>query len=142
MRVYSVNQMPPQPVGEPPEFTGYKFIVKKLWREGKLPTVVKGIYGDVLTQENLSAEHIIPKSKPHSRTTSDNLALSTMENNRKRGNKPLCWYFSEDNFKTYCDQFKDVVVGSFNGNDYVQALTKTVRKVLRYEVKNHLDING
>lgn len=140
MKICSV--MPPQPVGEPPEFTGYKFIVKKLWREGKLPTVTREVYGDILTQENVSAEHIIPKSKPHSRTTLDNLALSTMENNNKRGNKPLCWYFSEEKFDNYCKQFEGVRVGKFNGDDYIAALTKTVRKVLNYEVKHHLDIMG
>lgn len=121
------------------QFTGYHFLPKKLWREGKLPEVKYGFYGDLLTQENISAEHIIPKSKPGSRTTQDNLALSTIENNRLRGNRPLCWYFSEDNFERYCKQFAGVVVEKFNGDEYVKALTKTVRRTLRKELDQHLD---
>lgn len=132
--------MPPQPTGEPIEFKGYPFIVKKLWRQGKLPTVKYGFYGDLLTPENVSAEHLIPHSKPHSTTTTDNLVLSSMANNIKRGNRPLCWYFSEENFAQYKDQFSGIKLPNFDGDAYNAMIEKKVRAILKEEVKNHLDI--
>ena len=41
---------------------GYTSILKTHWKNGLMPTVTKGLYGDELTQENVSLEHI----KPHS----------------------------------------------------------------------------
>ena len=39
---------------------GYKSVLKTYWREGKLPTVKKDIYGKEIINETV--EHIIPKS--------------------------------------------------------------------------------
>ena len=49
-------------------------LLKKLWRQGKLPTVKYGFYGDRLTQENLSQEHLRPKSQG-GKTEQRNLVL-------------------------------------------------------------------
>ena len=55
---------------------GYTSILKTHWKNGLMPTVTKGLYGDELTLENVSLEHI----KPHSWSgTTDlyNLALAS-----------------------------------------------------------------
>lgn len=69
-------------------FNGYHSPLKRMWRQGKLPNVKKGLYGDILTQENLSLEHLLPVSKG-GKTTMDNLVLASKEKNSLRGNRDL-----------------------------------------------------
>lgn len=41
----------------------FKSHIKGLYKEGKLPMVKYDLYGDYLTKENVTDEHVIPKSK-------------------------------------------------------------------------------
>ena len=41
---------------------GYSHKLKTLYKQGKLPSVVKGFYGGILTADTVTLEHL----KPHS----------------------------------------------------------------------------
>lgn len=123
------EMMPPtKPFPQGPSF-GYSSRLKTLWRKGMLPTVKKGFYGDTLTQKNLSLEHLELHSEG-GKTTWDNLVLSSKDKNWKRGNEPLSWHINFKAMGEYLEQFKDVVVGDFIGNAYVQGIIKKVNSLL------------
>ena len=121
------------PLGPQPKQTGlisfgHKWLVKDLWRKGKLPSVVKGIYGDVLTQKNLTAEHIVPLSKG-GKTVTSNLALASAANNQARSNKPLKDFADPRTLKEYVDQFIGVKTRLFNGDTYRRDLIRLFKKL-------------
>lgn len=111
---------------------GYSHQLKTLYRQGKLP-VRFGFYGDILTQKNVSLEHIKPHSKG-GKTTLDNLVLSSKQNNFKRGNQPLSKFINFGNVERYLNQFVDVKIKNFNGNEYIQNILKTIENVLKYNL--------
>lgn len=131
---------------------GYKTTVSKLFREGKLPTVVKGFYGGELSVNpkslnRVSNEHLVPKSKGGT-TELFNIVLATAKNNSDRSNEPLSKYFDKKAADEYWEQFKDVIVKYqdkkkikvFDGNKYIKDTQNTVKKILTSE--NRLDLWG
>ena len=112
---------------------GYRSPLKTLWRQGKLPSVKYGFYGDILTQKNVTLEHLRPKSK-RGKTELCNLVLATEENNLKRGSKPIVNYLYWDNVERYLNQFKDVNVEGFIGNQYIKAIMRTLNKLIKEQV--------
>ena len=111
---------------------GYSNPLKTLYRKGKLP-VKYGFYGDKLTKSNVSLEHLLPYSKG-GKTNLDNLVLSTKQNNFKRGNQPLSRFINFDNVERYLNQFIDIKLKNFNGNEYIQNILKTIENVLKYNL--------
>ena len=131
---------------------GYTTTISKLFKEGKLPEVVKGFYGGVLeinpkSLQRASNEHLQPKSLGGV-TELKNIVLATVENNNKRGNEPLSKFFSKQKADEYWEQFKDLVVEYqqgkktkiFDGNRYVEDSKATVKKILEQEKR--LDLWG
>ena len=131
---------------------GYKTTVSKLFREGKLPTVIKGFYGGELSVNpkslnRVSNEHLVPKSKGGT-TELFNIVLATAKNNSDRSNEPLSKYFDKKAADEYWEQFKDVIVKYqdkkkikvFDGNKYIKDTQNTVKKILTSE--NRLDLWG
>lgn len=131
---------------------GYTTTISKLFKEGKLPEVVKGFYGGELeinpkSLQRASNEHLKPKSLG-GQTTLANIVLATVENNNKRGNEPLSKFFNKQKADEYWGQFKDLVVeyqkGNktkiFDGNRYVEDSKATVKKILTEEKR--LDLWG
>lgn len=131
---------------------GYKTTVSKLFREGKLPSVVKGFYGGELSinpksLNRVSNEHLVPKSKGGT-TELFNIVLATAKNNSDRSNEPLSRYFDKKAADEYWEQFKDVIVKYqdkkkikvFDGNRYIQDTQNTVKKIL--ESEKRLDLWG
>ena len=108
---------------------GYSHPLKTLYKKGKLPTVQYGIYGDKLTKDNVSLEHLLPHSKG-GRTVLDNLVLASKKNNQSRGNKPIKDFLTKENFERYVNQFLGVKVGNFNGTDYIRRILKTLNRLL------------
>ena len=108
---------------------GYTSILKTHWKNGLMPTVKKGLYGDELTQENVSLEHI----KPHSWSGSTdlyNLALASKNKNSKRKNRPLYEVLTLEQAMKYLAQFKDIDLPDFNGNAYAYYAGETIRRCL------------
>ena len=106
-------------------FTSYNSVLKTAWRKGKLPTVTRGIYGNILTQDNLSLEHIIPHSLGGA-TRLDNLMLAEKTANAQRGIKPLMDVITHEQLFDYLSQFIDVKLKRFNGNDYIINIMKKI----------------
>ena len=131
---------------------GYTTTISKLFKEGKLPSVVKGFYGgelkiDPKSLQRASNEHLKPKSMGGA-TTLANIVLATVENNGKRGNEPLSKFFNKQKADEYWEQFRDLIVeyqkGNkikiFDGNKYVEDSKNTVKKIL--ESEKRLDLWG
>ena len=107
---------------------GYKSILKTKWRKGKLPTVKYGFYGDKLTQENLSLEHLKAHSKG-GKTNLTNLVLASKPKNEARGNRDIRDFIDKQKAIDYLKQFINVKFKDFNGNKYIVEIVKTLRKL-------------
>lgn len=131
---------------------GYTTTISKLFKEGKLPSVVKGFYGGELSinpksLQSISNEHLQPKSLGGT-TALKNIVLATVENNSKRSNEPLSKYFNKNKADEYWNQFVDLTVeykkGNktkiFDGNKYIEESKNTVRRILEQEKR--LDLWG
>lgn len=116
---------------------GYSHKLKKLYKKGKLPTVVNGFYGGILTTDTVTLEHLKPHSKG-GKTVLENLVLATAENNYKRSNKPLQNFINHKAMEGYLNQFKGVRVGNFNGNRYIEKIIKTVKELLNEQQNIYL----
>lgn len=113
----------------PISFT-YKSVLKTEWLKGNMPSVTHGIYGGILTKDNITLEHIKPHSKG-GKTELKNLALAVDVNNFNRSAKPLNQYLTKEMFEQYIEQFKNIFLPDFNGKEYVENLTKTVERLLK-----------
>ncbi len=102
----------------------YSSPLKTLWRKGKLP-VKYGFYGDVLTQKNVSLEHLKPHSKG-GKTNLANLVLASKTKNQARGNEAINDHLKVENVVRYLAQFKDVRVKDFDGNKYIAGILATL----------------
>lgn len=109
---------------------GYKSILKTYWLEGRMPSVTHDFYGNELTKDTVTLEHIQPHSKG-GLTKLSNLALSKNTSNFKRSNKPLTSVFNKEAFEQYCEQFKNIKLPGFDGNIYINSITRTVNNLLR-----------
>lgn len=107
---------------------GYKSIVKTLYKQGQLPQVTKDIYGKVLTPDNVTLEHIIPKCKKGA-SNLKNYALATAKANQERSSDPLLKHTTIENIKAYLEQFKGINKPQFNGDEYIKGVTNTLRRI-------------
>lgn len=103
----------------------YNSPLKTLWRKGKLPSVKYGFYGDVLTQKNVSLEHLKAHSKG-GKTNLTNLVLASKSKNQARGNKAIDDYLEVNNLVRYLNQFKDIKLRDFDGNKYIAGVLATL----------------
>ena len=109
---------------------GYSSPVKTLYKKGKLPTVIYGFYGEELSPKSTTIEHL--KCVAHGgKTTLDNVVLTSANKNQERGIRPLKEVFSWEAAGRYLEQFKDISVERFNGNQYIQGILKTINEVLK-----------
>lgn len=111
-------------------FKSYNSILKTAWKQGKLPTVTKGIYGNILTPDNLSLEHIIPHSLGGA-TRLNNLMLAERTANAQRGVKPLMEVISYEQLMDYLKQFIGIKIKRFNGDEYIREILKTVERTTK-----------
>lgn len=108
---------------------GYSHPLKTAYKKGLLPTVKFDVYGNRLTLENVSLEHIIPHSEGGT-TTLDNLLLVDKKANRERGTKPIKLFMSKDMIDVYLCQFKGLKNRFINGNEYINKVKNTLLKEL------------
>lgn len=107
-----------------PTFT-YSNELKTLFRKGLLPTVKIDAMGNKLTKKNVTLDHIIPKSKG-GKSVTGNYMLAEKKFNNVRGNDPLMEWASMKGIIRYLNQFINVRVGKFIGNDYIVDVLKTL----------------
>lgn len=107
---------------------GYQHDLKTAWKKGLMPQVQRGVYGNVLTQDTISLEHIQPYSLG-GKTTLDNLFLADRTANAKRGTKPIMEVLTYKQLFDYLCQFIDVKNKYVNGKDYVIKIMKKIRSL-------------
>ena len=112
---------------------GYQHQLKTMWKNGHLPTVQIGIYGDKLTKNNISLEHLLPVSRG-GRTEYPNLALASQEKNHERNASNIFLFTTEENIQQYLEQFKNIIIIDFNGNKYIEDLLRTLEKLKRRQL--------
>ena len=112
---------------------GYHSVLKDLFKEDKLPEVKIGLYGDKLTKENVSLEHLIPHSKG-GKSKLKNFALASKQKNSLRSTDDIRKFLTPDMAKKYLAQFVDIETVSkkgtiFKGNDYIEMITDTLKQL-------------
>jgi hypothetical protein len=117
---------------------GYKSVLKTYWREGKLPTVKKDIYGKEIINETV--EHIIPKSKG-GKSNLFNYAIANAEDNFKRGSDDIMEHTTIDNVYNWFKQFVNVKLPHLDGQEYIRITAKKFGKV-GYKVLEMLKNEG
>lgn len=123
------KQMQIPPIDQPQIPFGYSSKLKTYYKRGKFPSVKYGFYGDKLTKDNVSLEHLLPHSKG-GKTTLDNLVLASKKNNMSRGNRDIVGYLDPDNLKRYVEQFLPIKLPDFDGKKYVSDILRTINKLL------------
>ena len=117
-----------------------KSVLKTEWLRGGMPGVTKGLYGNRLTPNNVSIEHLVPRNpkarlngRPvrRGRNVLDNFALATKQANNARGNDPLRDHLTREQADEYLKQFKGVKTPIFDGDSYVKRVGKTIDRLLK-----------
>lgn len=111
-----------------PTFIANGNLLKRLYKKGKLP-IKHGLYGGELTIDNVSNEHIKPKSFGGTLDI-DNIALATKENNNKRGNADISKYLTPEALQQYITEILAVKTKEFDKFAYVKGLLKTINELL------------
>ena len=89
-----------------------------------MPSVIRGIYGELINPANVSLEHL----KPHSKgglTSLFNLALAERHKNSARGSHSLAEFLSTEMLEQYLQQFNFIIQGIFDGFKYQKGVRET-----------------
>ena len=108
----------------------YSNELKTLYKKGKFPNVKYGFYGDEITEKTVTLEHLKPKCFG-GKTELKNLVLASANKNQERGVRPLSEMINWLYVGQYFEQFRNVVVGSFNGNKYIEMAMATIKELLK-----------
>jgi hypothetical protein len=103
---------------------GYSHKLKTDFKKGKLK-IKYDMAGNELTKENVSLDHVIPKSQGGS-STLDNYVLATKEFNSFRGVVPLSLLITKEMFEKWAKQFDNLIVCGVKGKDYVKMIAKKI----------------
>lgn len=107
---------------------GHKSIIKTLYKNGELPTVVKDIYGKELSFDTVTLEHIIPKSKG-GKSNLTNYALANAQDNFKRSSDDILKHTTKANINEYLDQFVGIVKKGFDGDLYIKNIRNLFKRM-------------
>ena len=105
-------------------FKGYIHPLKTLYKKGLFPSVTRGLYGEPLTPDGASLEHLLCHSNG-GKTTYRNLALASKDRNSARGNRPLADFLTWEMLEEYLSQFNFRIRGLFDGYAYQRQLRQT-----------------
>ena len=125
MRIIPIDRKP-----FPPIRFGMKSILKTEWLNGNMPNVKYDIGGNLLTKENVTNGHMLPKSKGGTNELK-NLTLESLPYNMMKGNKPFSWFFDTKHFMQYCDEVAKVKLPNFNGLEYVKGIIENAFNLLK-----------
>lgn len=101
--------------------------IKKLFKKGKLP-IKYGLYGEILTPQNVSDEHLICKCYGGTNDLA-NIALASKECNNARGNTPIEYCLTLGMLRKYLKQFKGIKRKDFNGDSYIEGIKRTCKEL-------------
>lgn len=102
--------------------------LKTLYKKGKLK-IDYGIYGEKLTKENVSDEHVICKCFGGTNDQS-NIVLASKELNNARGNKPIALFVTMGMLRQYLRQFAGIKKQGFDGDKYIKEIKETFRRLI------------
>lgn len=129
------------PVNSNLSFKGYQHPLKTLFKKGQMPSVKFGLYGEPISPDNVSLEHL----KPHSwggKTEYANLALADKATNSARGSRPLADALSWEMLEAYLKQFNFRIKDKFNGYEYQEKVRQTCESLGVLNPKHSLIINA
>ena len=118
---------------QPPDtivFTSYRHPLKSHYLKGEMPSVRFGFYGDELTKDNVSIDHLKAVSKG-GKTELKNIVLSSKRKNQLKGNAPLKKYFDAEIVEQYLRQFIDIQFPDFDGNQYIKLVLRNIQELLK-----------
>lgn len=107
----------------------YKHPLKTQWLKGNLPTVTRGLYGEKLTPDTISIEHLTPACKGGGLDWG-NIVLADKFKNSKRGIEPIEKFVTIEMLRKYLLQFKNIKIGSFEGNEYIILIKEYFNKIM------------
>lgn len=113
-----------QPISKSTSFNGYQHPLKSLFKKGLMPSVVRGLYGEIINSANVSLEHLKPHSKGGA-TSLFNLALAERHKNSARGSHHLADFLSIEMLEQYLKQFNFRIKGLFDGFKYQKGVRET-----------------
>lgn len=102
--------------------------IKKLYKKGRIK-VKYGLYGEELTKQNVSDEHIICKCFGGTNDLS-NIALASKELNNARGNNPIEQFVTMGMIRQYLFQFKGIKCQGFDGDSYIRNIKETFKRLM------------
>lgn len=105
--------------------------IKKLFKQGKLK-LDYGLYGEPLTKQNVSDEHIICKCFG-GQTVETNIALASKEMNNRRGCKPIEQFVTIEMVNTYIERIMQNNVRGYDLEAYCNGILKTFSKIFGKE---------
>lgn len=109
-------------------FNGYNSQLKKMYRQGKLPKNLVDMGGNKLSQQNLSLDHIQPRSKGGP-TTEDNLVLTTKQFNSIRGDRHILEVVTKENLIKWIKQYLSLEsIDGFDFKKYVIGVLNRMNK--------------
>lgn len=118
-----------EPVQPQPTFEGYKSPLKSHFVKGDMPKVKYGFYGDILTIENVSIDHLKAVSKG-GKTELKNIVLSSKRNNQLKGNDHLKKHIDLKSAGRYLQQFIGIKFPDFDGNKYIKLVLQQISRLM------------
>lgn len=106
--------------------------IKKLFKQGKLK-LDYGLYGEPLTKQNVSDEHIICKCFG-GQTVETNIALASKEMNNRRGCKPIQEFVTIEMVNAYIERVRKNNIKEYDIEAYCQGIIRTFNKIFGKEV--------
>ena len=106
----------------------YECDIKKHYKNGELPTVKRGFYGEILTLKNVSVEHLKPWSQG-GRTEWKNVVLASKKLNTIRGKKDIKTVVNPVAALKYFEQFRGIRVGNFDGDKYIKLAIDNLKEM-------------
>lgn len=104
---------------------GYSHKLKTDFKKGKLPTVKFDIAGIELNKDNVSLDHVIPKSQG-GKSNLFNYMLASKWFNSFRGVVPLAKLITKEMFDKWAKQFEDIMVCGVEGTEYTKEIEKKI----------------
>jgi len=113
--------------------------IKKLFKSGKLK-LDYGLYGEPLTKQNVSDEHIICRCYG-GKTIESNIALASKEMNNRRGCQPIEKFVTIEMVNAYIERIRQNNIKGYDIEAYCNGIIKTFSKIFGGEVQSgkHID---
>lgn len=118
-----INEPIPDVLIYRPSF-GYSHPLKTDFKKGRLQ-IKYDLGGNKLTKDNVTLDHVEPKSQGGT-STLDNYVLATRDFNNYRGVVPLSKLITKEMFDKWAKQFENIMVCGIKGVEYTKMIAKKI----------------